>query len=57
VALFPKIDIARQGSSVVGARDNLVEALALLFETAPSEEMNRRLDGEFHVTRIEVAVG
>jgi len=57
VALFPKIDIARQGSSVVGARDNLVEALALLFETAPSEEMNRRLGGEFHVTRIEVAVG
>ena len=40
-----------------GARDNLAEALALFFETAPAEETNRRLHGEVYVTQIQIAVG
>ncbi len=57
VALCPEIDVASQGSSVAEARDNLVEALTLFFDAAPSEEMDRRLGGELYVTQIEVAVG
>lgn len=57
VALCPEVDVASQGASVVEARDNLAEALALLFEAAPGEEVDRRLRGEVYVTQIEVAVG
>ena len=57
VALCPELDIASQGENVAAARDNLVEALGLFFETAPAEEIDRRLSGEVHVTRIEVAAG
>ena len=39
------------------ARDNLEEALALFFETAPKEEIERRLRSEVYITRVEVAVG
>ncbi|MCY4285649.1 MAG: type II toxin-antitoxin system HicB family antitoxin [Thiotrichales bacterium] len=53
VALCPEIDAASQGSSAAEARGNLVEALALFFDAAPSEETDRRLGGELHVTRIE----
>lgn len=57
VALCPEVDVASQGESVAEARDNLAEALALFFETAPAEEINRRLHGEVYVTQIEIAVG
>lgn len=57
VALCPEVDVASQGESVAEARDNLAEALALFSETAPAEEINRRLHGEGYVTQIEIAVG
>ena len=57
VALCPELDVASQGETVAEARDNLAEALALFFETAPPGEVDRRLRGEVYVTQIEVAVG
>ena len=57
VALCPEVDVASQGGTVVEARDNLAEALALFFETAPAHEVDRRLRGEVYVTRIEVTLG
>ncbi|MDE0306926.1 MAG: type II toxin-antitoxin system HicB family antitoxin [Albidovulum sp.] len=57
VALCPEVDVASQGGSVAEARENLVEALSLFFETAPAEEVGRRLRGEVYVTQVEVAVG
>ena len=57
VALCPELDIASQGDSIEQARDNLREALELFFETAPQEEVDRRLSGEVFVTHVEVAVG
>lgn len=57
VALCPELDIASQGKTVAEARDNLAEALALFFETAPPGEVDRRLRGEVYVTQIEIAVG
>ena len=56
VALCPELDIASQGETVVEARDALAEALALFFESAPADEVDRRLRGEVYVTQIEVAV-
>ncbi len=56
VALCPEVDIASQGETVAEARDNLLEALELFFETAPAEEVAHRLRTEVYVTRIEVAV-
>ncbi len=57
VALCPELDIASQGTSVEEARDNLVEALELFFETADASEIETRLRSEVFVTRLEVAVG
>lgn len=57
VAICPELDIASQGDSVTGARDNLAEAIVLFFETAPAEEIDRRMSGEVYVTQIEVPVG
>ena len=57
VALCPEVDVASQGETVVEARDNLAEALALFFETAPADEVDQRLRGEVYVTQIEVVVG
>jgi len=57
VALCPEVDVASQGKTVAEARANLEEALALFFETAPAEEVERRLRGEVYVTQVEVAVG
>ena len=46
VALCPELDIASQGDSIEEARSNLIEALALFFETAdPSEIARRSLGG------------
>ena len=42
VALCPDVDVASQGSTVAEARDNLIEALTLFFETASTGEIDRR---------------
>ena len=57
VALCPDVDVASQGDTVAGARDNLAEAVSLCFETAPPGEIDRRMRGEAYLTQIEVAVG
>lgn len=57
VALCPELDIASQGDNVEEARNNLVEALELFFETADPSEIQDRLHNEVFVTRVEVAIG
>ena len=57
VALCPELDIASQGETIEGARENLREALELFFECAPPEEVQRRMGGDVFVTQIEVTVG
>jgi predicted RNase H-like HicB family nuclease len=57
VALCPELDIASQGNTVEEARENLIEALELFFETASSSEIQERLRPEVYVTRLEVTVG
>ncbi len=57
VALCPELDIASQGASVDEARNNLKEALELLFETASATEIQHRLHDEVYVTRVEIAAG
>ncbi|AFY87741.1 MAG: hypothetical protein CLLPBCKN_004661 [Chroococcidiopsis cubana SAG 39.79] len=57
VSLCPELDIASQGSTVEEARNNLIEALELFFETAEPTEIETRLHGEVFITRLEVAIG
>lgn len=57
VALCPELDIASQGDTVEEARENVIEAVELFFETADPSEIKRRLHPEVYVTRLEVAVG
>ncbi len=57
VALCPQLDVCSQGDTVEQARANLREALELFFETAPSDEVARRLPAEVYVTQLEVVVG
>ncbi len=57
VSLCPELDVASQGSTVEGARQNLLEAIELFFETASPAEIQERLHSEVYVTRLEVAVG
>ncbi len=57
VALCPELDIASQGKTVEEARENLLEAVELFFETASKQEIRDRLHDEVFVTRLEVAVG
>jgi len=57
VALCPELDSASQGETVESARQNLIEALELFFESADPTEVARRLHSEVFVTRVEVAVG
>ena len=49
VAQCPELDVASQGDTVTEAHDNLAEALTLFFETAPAEEVERRLRSEVYV--------
>jgi predicted RNase H-like HicB family nuclease len=56
-ALCPELDIASQGDTVEQARQNLVEAVELFFETASRSEIQQRLRSEVYVTPIEVRVG
>lgn len=57
VSLCPELDIATQGDTVEQARNNLIEALELFFETASPSEVENRLKTEVFVTTLEVAVG
>lgn len=57
VAVCPEVDVASQGDSVASARQNLIEALELFFESASAEEIKRRLHGEVYVTQVQVTVG
>jgi predicted RNase H-like HicB family nuclease len=57
VALCPELDIASQGNTIEEAKDYLVEALELFFETADPAEVRDRLHSQVYVTRLEVAVG
>lgn len=57
VALCPEVDVASQGDTIVEARNNLQEALALFFEAASAKEIEDRLHDEVYITHIEVAVG
>ena len=57
VSLCPELDVASQGDSVEQARENLREALALFFECASSQELEKRLHNEVYVTQVEVTVG
>lgn len=57
MAFCPEVDVASQGATVAEARENLAEALTLLFESAPRDEIDRRLRGEIYVTQIDIAVG
>ncbi len=43
VAFCPELDIASQGDTVPEAHANLVEAVDLFLEVAPSAEIHRRL--------------
>jgi predicted RNase H-like HicB family nuclease len=56
-ALGPELDVSSQGESVEQARENLREALELFFESAPAEEITRRLAFEMYVTQLEVSAG
>jgi predicted RNase H-like HicB family nuclease len=56
VAQCPELDVASQGTSVEGARANLVEAIELFLETASADELRQRLHDEVFVTRVEVKV-
>jgi len=57
VALCPQLDVCSQGDTVEEARANLKEALELFFETAPPDEVSRRLSNEVYVTQLEIAAG
>ena len=43
VSLCPELDIASQGETEAEARENLIEALELFFETASAREIQERL--------------
>jgi len=45
-----------EGATIEEARDNLVEALTLFFESADASEVMRRYQPEVLVTQIEVRV-
>ena len=57
VAFCPEADVASQGETVAQARENLAEAVALLFETASRKEIASRVRDEVYVTHVDVAVG
>ena len=57
VALCPEFDIASEGASIEEARNNLIEALTLFFETASTSEIARRSHNEVFITQVEVPVG
>ena len=57
VALCPEVDVASQGDNVAEARDNLIEALNLYFETASAVEIEKSRKREVYITSVEIAAG
>ena len=57
VSLCPELGVASQGDSVSEARANLREAVEGFLDAASEEELARRFNDEFYVTRLEAAVG
>ena len=57
VSLCPELDLASQGRTIEEARQNLVEAVELFFESADPLEIEQRLRTEVYMTPIEVTVG
>jgi len=43
ISLCPELDLASQGDNIEEARQNLIEALELFFETAEPSEVKTRL--------------
>ncbi|MEG3850764.1 type II toxin-antitoxin system HicB family antitoxin [Microcoleus sp. herbarium19] len=43
ISLCPELDIASQGDNIEEARQNLIEALEIFFETADPSEVKNRL--------------
>ena len=43
ISLCPELDISSQGDNIEEARQNLIEALELFFETAAPSEVKNRL--------------
>jgi predicted RNase H-like HicB family nuclease len=56
VALCPELDLASQDETVEEARQNLIEALELFFETASPSEIRERLASEVFITQVRVPV-
>ncbi len=46
IALCPELDVASQGKTIEEAKDNLIEAVELFFETASTNEIQERLHTE-----------
>ncbi len=57
VAICPELAVASQGETVEETRDNLIEAIELLLESADPSEIESRLHSEVFVTQVEVIVG
>lgn len=57
VATCPELDVTSQGETVEDARNNLVEAVELLLQTADPSEIDNRLDREVFITQIGVRFG
>ncbi|WP_419927646.1 type II toxin-antitoxin system HicB family antitoxin [Candidatus Poriferisocius sp.] len=57
IAFCPEVDVASQGETITGARENLAEALTLFLESASVDEIELRQREETYVTQIEVDVG
>lgn len=56
VAHCPELDVTSQGQSVEESRASLIEAIELFLETAPPDEVQRRLRDEVFITRVQVNV-
>ena len=54
-SLCPDLDIASQGETIEKAKENLVKALELFFETASEQAIKDRLRNEVFITRIKVS--
>jgi predicted RNase H-like HicB family nuclease len=57
VAQCLDIDVVSQGAGADEALANLREAVELLLETAPPDEIRERMREGFHITPFEVAIG
>jgi predicted RNase H-like HicB family nuclease len=57
VAFSPELDIASQGTNVQEARENLREAIELVFEHADPAEIEGRTHGEQYVSSVDIVIG